>query len=297
MLFPFGQGILYEKEGEAMAPNVQQTAAAAGLGLAAAGFLAVLDSRYRLEKTAYTLSFARLPAAFDGFRIVQLSDLHGSRFGRGNRKLARAVQEQRPDLIALTGDFAGARTELEATEALLRQLQGLAPIYYVSGNHEWIRGSIWPMRQLLRRYGAHSLENRFEILDKDGAQIVVAGVEDPQAWEKQISPESLAAGIRREHPDAFVLWLGHRNFWVKEHPALPVDLILSGHAHGGVVRLPGIGGLLNNDHRLGAEYEAGPYAGEHFQMLVSRGLGNSVPVPRLFNRPELVTIVLKSEQA
>ena len=122
MLFPFGQGILYEKEGEAMAPNVQQTAAAAGLGLAAAGFLAVLDSRYRLEKTAYTLSFARLPAAFDGFRIVQLSDLHGSRFGRGNRKLARAVQEQRPDLIALTGDFAGARTELEATEALLRQL-------------------------------------------------------------------------------------------------------------------------------------------------------------------------------
>ena len=297
MLFPPGRGILYAKEGEAMDRRMRQVAAGTGLVLAAAGALAALDSRYRMEKTVYTLPFARLPAAFDGFRVVQLSDLHGSMFGRENRRLARAVQEQRPDLIALTGDFAGVRTELKATEALLRQIQELAPVYYVSGNHEWIKGSIWPMRQLLRRYGVHSLENGFEILEKDGAQIVIAGVEDPQAWTEQTKPETLAARIRREHPDAFVLWLGHRNFWVKEHPALPVDLILSGHAHGGVVRLPGIGGLLNNDHGLGAEYEAGLYAGESFRMLVSRGLGNSVPGPRLFNRPELVTIVLKSEQA
>ena len=93
-----------------------------------------------------------------------------------------------------------------------------------------------------------------------------------------------------------MLWLGHRNFWVKKYPELPVDLILSGHAHGGVIRLPGIGGLLNNSHSFGAEYEAGVYAGERFKMVVSRGLGNSVPVPRLFNRPELVTVVLKSAQ-
>ena len=292
MLFHARQGILEKKEGEAMAQHMGKTAA----GLTAAGLLAVLDSRYRLETTTYTLPFVRLPAAFDGFRIVQLSDLHGCVFGRENRRLARAVAGQRPDLIALTGDFAGARTELEAVEGLLRQLQGLAPIYYVSGNHEWIRGSIWPMRQLLGRCGAHSLENRWELVEKDGAQLVIAGVEDPQAWPEPLSPEVLAERIRREYPEAFVLWLGHRNFWVKKYPELPVDLVLCGHAHGGVIRLPGIGGLLNNDHSFGAEYEAGVYAGERFQMAVSRGLGNSVPVPRLFNRPELVTVVLKSAQ-
>ena len=95
----------------------------------------------------------------------------------------------------------------------------------------------------------------------------------------------------------FVLWLGHRNYWVSRYPDLPVDLILSGHAHGGIVRLPGLGGVMNNDHSLGAEYEAGIYPGEGFQMVVSRGLGNSVPVPRLFNRPEIVSIVLKKKQA
>ena len=274
----------------------QRAAAALAAGLAAGG-LAALDSRYRLENAEYTLGFARLPAAFDGFRIVQLSDLHGSFFGQDNRRLARAVAGQKPDLIALTGDFARNEAELPATEALLRQLRGLAPMYYVSGNHEWIGGGIWPLRRMLRRYEVHSLENSAELLEKDGAAIVIAGAEDPRAWAEQTPPESLAAGLRRDFPTAFILWLGHRNYWVKEYPALPVDLILSGHAHGGVVRLPGIGGIANNDHGLGAEYEAGVYEGDSYKMVVSRGLGNSVPVPRLFNRPEIVTVTLKSEQA
>ena len=280
-----------------MGTSAGRKAAAAGAGLAAAGFLAALDSRYRLQVTEYTLAFSRLPAAFDGFRIVQLSDLHGAVFGRDNRTLARKAAALKPDLIALTGDLVGSRRELAAAEGLLRALGGTAPVYAVSGNHEWIGGLGPAMRRLLGRYGVHSLENRYEILERGGERIVIAGTEDPQAWMEPMEPERLAERLRQEYPADFVLWLGHRNSWVKECPELSVDLILSGHAHGGIVRLPGLGGVINNDHSLGAEYEAGIYTGEGFQMVVSRGLGNSVPVPRLFNRPEIVSIVLKRKQA
>ena len=112
-----------------------------------------------------------------------------------------------------------------------------------------------------------------------------------------IKPDALAEQLRQEYPEEFVLWLGHRNYWAEKYPSLPVDLILSGHAHGGIVRLPGIGGLLNVNHSFGAEYESGVYQGERFQVVVSRGLGNSIPVPRFLNRPELVKIILHCGQS
>ena len=111
-----------------------------------------------------------------------------------------------------------------------------------------------------------------------------------------IRPEELAEEIRQAYPEAFVLWLGHRNYWVERYPALPVDLILSGHAHGGIVRLPFIGGIFNVNRRLGADYETGLYYEGDYCMEVSRGLGNALPVPRLFNRPEVVVLTLRSGQ-
>ena len=271
--------------------------AAVAAALTAAAALAVCDSRYRLELTEYSLYCPRLPAAFDGFRIVQLSDLHGARFGRDNERLVRAVARLQPDLIALTGDLAGRDMQLAAVEGLLRGLRGIAPCCAVSGNHEWAGACHWPLRELLDAYDVRSLENCWTCLERGGARIVVAGAEDPYGWTDRIPPEELAARLREAYPEDFVLWLGHRNDWIRKYPALPVDLILSGHAHGGIVRLPGLGGLLNNDHSLGAEYEAGLYHSGRFTLLVSRGLGNSVPIPRLFNRPEIVSLQLRSGQA
>ena len=151
--------------------------------------------------------------------------------------------------------------------------------------------------ELLDAYGVIRLENRCLPIRRDGAQIIVAGAEDPNGRADMIKPDALAELLRQEYPGEFVLWLGHRNYWAEKYPELPVDLILSGHAHGGIVRLPGIGGLLNVNHSFGAEYESGVYQGERFQMLVSRGLGNSIPVPRFLNRPELVKIILHCGQS
>lgn len=252
------------------------------------------DSRWHLLLSGVSLRFPALPPALEGYRIVLLSDLHGARFGRENRRLAEAVLAQQPDLIALTGDFADGLEQLGATDELLRQLQGAAPIAWVSGSHDRAGGALPALRRLLDQYGVLRMENRYLPLLWNGARLILAGVEDPDGPEDMIRPEELAAQLRADYPDDFVLWLAHRNNWVRKAPALPVDLILCGHAHGGIIRLPLIGGLLGTGRRFGEDFEAGVYRGERFLMLVSRGLGSASPVPRLFNRPEIAVISLHS---
>ena len=254
------------------------------------------DSRWHLQLTEYSLRFRTLPPALDGYRIVLLSDLHGARFGSENRRLAEAVLAQQPDLIALTGDFAESLEQLDATDELLRQLQGAAPIAWVSGNHDWAGGALPALRRLLDQYGVLRMENRYFHLPWNGARLILAGVEDPNGPADMIRPDELATKLRSEYPEDFVLWLAHRNNWLRDDPDLPVDLILCGHAHGGVIRLPFVGGLIGTDRRLGADYESGVYHGERFLMLVSRGLGSSSPIPRLFNRPEIAVITLHSSR-
>lgn len=254
------------------------------------------DSRWHLQLTEYELSFTSLPPALDGYRIVVLSDLHGARFGADNRRLARAVLAQQPDLIALTGDFADDHHQLSATAALLRQLQGVSPIAWVSGNHDWAGGALPALRRLLDQYGVLRMENRYLPLTWNGARLILAGVEDPNGPADMIRPAALAKKLRDEYPEDFVLWLAHRNNWLRDEPSLPVDLILCGHAHGGVIRLPFIGGLIGTGRRLGADFESGVYRGRRYTMLVSRGLGSSSFVPRLFNRPEIVVVTMHSGQ-
>lgn len=258
--------------------------------------LCVADSKYNFELTEYKISSDRLPEEFSGFRIVQISDLHGSRFGAENRRLVEAVIAQKPDLIALTGDLITTGADLPAVEELLRGIAGIAPAYFVCGNHEWASGCVDELTAMMERYGVRYLSNEYEPLSRGRARIIVAGAEDPNGRADMPKPDEFIAQLRQEYPGDFVLMLGHRNFWVQQYPALPVDLILSGHAHGGIVRMPFVGGLLDVQHRLGAQYEKGLYASGSYVMAVSRGLGNSIIVPRLFNRPELVTIVLESAQ-
>lgn len=254
----------------------------------------ICDSRYNLQVTKYNLGFGSLPSEFEGFRILQLSDLHGARFGKENARLIETVRELEPDLIALTGDLAGSLRQIEAVSELLAGIEGIAPIYYVNGNHEWAGGVTQDMEQLMAEHGMHCLSNAYEPLHIGDAQIVVCGAEDPNGRADMTRPPQLAERLRAQYPEDFVLWLTHRNNYVQRYPSLPVELILCGHAHGGIVRLPGLGGLFSTSHTLGAEHEAGLYRGERFIMAVSRGLGNSIPVPRLFNRPEIVCITLSA---
>ena len=252
----------------------------------------ILDGRLRLTTTEYVLAFDSLPGEFDGFRVVQLSDVHGAQFGAGNARLLRAVAAAEPDLIVLTGDLADQYTDLEVTDRLLEGLGEIAPVYYVSGNHEWSEGLLEPLQALFQRRGVRYLRNEYLPLERDGAQIVLAGVEDPNGWRDMPKPDQLTARLRETWPEEFVLLLGHRNDFLEKYPTLPVDLVLCGHAHGGVIRIPGLGGLLGTDRSLFPDYTAGVYSGKNYRMLVSRGLGRMRGIPRIFNNPEVVVVTL-----
>lgn len=255
----------------------------------------VLDSRYRIQLSRYELSFADLPESFDGCRIVHISDLHGMSFGRDNRRLAELIRRQQPDIIAYTGDIAGAEGDLSAVEPLLKELEGLCPAYYVNGNHEWADGCVEEIEALMERYGVRCLSNEIELLYRGEDSIAIIGAEDPNGRADMMTPWELSLQAGELYSGKFMLWLAHRNDYIKMYPDIGTDLILSGHAHGGIVRLPFVGGLLNVNRRLGAEYESGLYYSGHYIMEVSRGLGNSIPIPRFLNRPELVTIELRTK--
>lgn len=256
------------------------------------GLLAA-DSGLRLVTTEYAISYDNLPAEFDGFRILQISDLHGAVFGKDNRRLLEHAASAAPDIIALTGDLADHRTDMNDIDTLLAGLTEIAPVYYVSGNHEWSENLLGGLSVLFEKYGVTYLRNEYVLLERGGGSVVLAGAEDPNGWRDMPRPDALAGEIRSLLPDSFVVLLGHRNDWIDKYPELPVELIFCGHAHGGIIRLPGLGGLLGTGYELFPKYVDGVYSSGSYHLVISRGLGSSVPIPRFLNNPELVAVTLK----
>ena len=263
---------------------------------AAAAFL-IKDSREDLEISRYEVASQKLPESFDGFKIVQLSDLHGAEFGEDGMELVDKVGSLEPDIIALTGDFVTDEGDLAAVEKLAARLVKLCPVYFVSGNHEFGSGLAVKVRNILERAGVKYLSNEYLTISRGDDEILLGGVEDPLAYADMLSPDELAQKMNDAAPDAFKILLGHRNYWMTEYPELPVDLIFCGHAHGGLIRIPGVGGLIGTDRRLFPDFDAGEYNNGRYTLIVSRGLGNSVPIPRVFNRPEIVCVELSSAYA
>lgn len=263
---------------------------------AAAAFL-IKDSREDLEISRYEVNSKKLPESFDGFKIVQLSDLHGAEFGEDGMGLVEKVKELEPDIIALTGDFVTDEGDLAAVKKLAGRLTELCPVYFVSGNHEFGSGLAVKVRNILERAGVKYLSNEYLTISRGEDEILLGGVEDPLAYADMLSPDELAQKMNDAAPDAFKILLGHRNYWMTEYPELPVDLIFCGHAHGGLIRIPGVGGLIGTDRRLFPDFDAGEYNNGRYTLIVSRGLGNSVSIPRIFNRPEIVCVELSSAYA
>lgn len=263
--------------------------------LLAALALALWDGQTRLVTDRYTCQLSSLPESFEGFRIVQVSDLHGASFGAGNRRLVERVRAEKPDLIALTGDMTACEADLAVTAQLLPQLAQIAPCYYVSGNHEWGSGTIDALAAQMEQSGVVYLQNEYLPLARGGETLVLCGVEDPNSWADLTPPDELVEELRGEYPDECVLLLGHRNCWMREYPTLDVDVILCGHGHGGLIRLPWVGGLIGTDRRFFPDYTEGCFTGGRYAMVVSRGMGNLPYTLRLFNNPELVTVTLERQ--
>ena len=269
--------------------------------LIALGVLLALCAWFLFEQRAILVTTTRaelsgLPAGFDGVRIVHLSDLHGHEFGEGNARLLSLVRGQQPDLIVMTGDMVDRDTQLGTLATLAQGLAAIAPTYYVTGNHEWAAGCAKTAKDLLRQCGVTVLDNRFVTLERGGDTIVLAGVDDPNGYAGQKPPEEVAGEVKEAAGDGFWLLMAHRNnLFDGEYCRLGADLVLSGHGHGGIWRLPFTDGLLGAGGQLLPSFTNGFYRctdGHEAQVFVTRGLGG---IPRLFNHPQVAVLTLHCE--
>lgn len=259
--------------------------------------LFLIWSNLSLQTEEFAFSSARLPAAFDGFRIVQLSDLHGAQFGRDNARLAAAVEEADPDIVVLTGDMIDERSTIDDLLPLVDALTARWGVYYVTGNHEWAAHDVPELIKEMESRGVACLENEYADIYRGGERIVIAGIHDPNGYADQKTPHALAQEITaQEEDDPFRILLAHRNDKYDTYGALGFDLILSGHAHGGVVRPPFTDGLIATDHSLFPTWTDGFYDDYPTPLFVSRGLGNIFPTFRVFNRPQVAVITLQAQE-
>ena len=207
-----------------------------------------------------------------------------------------AVRFPRPEYIFLGGDLLDAFRDIPEGYAAktAASLSAIAPTYYVTGNHEWAVGDVPELKKNLENQGVTVLSNQFVILERGGDAVVLAGIDDPNGYADQKRPETVAEEIRAAYGDSFWMLLAHRNdHFPEQYSLLGADLVISGHGHGGLVRLPFTDGLVSTDRTLFPSYTAGLYEKNGSTLFVTRGLGNSGPTFRLFNRPEVAVLVLK----
>lgn len=260
--------------------------------------VSLLWQNFSLQTEAVSITVPDLPSEFDGLRIVHLSDLHGREFGEDNARLLEAVAAAAPDLICISGDLFDESTELNVLPPLLEGLVAIAPTYYATGNHEFQVDAREAVFSQMEQLGVTVLRDEYAILERGTAKLILAGVDDPCGPLERKSADTLVEEIRQAHgEDVCIIMLAHRNDTLPLWEKLGVQLVLTGHCHGGVVRLPILGGIFGTHRELLPAYDAGLYQSGDTSLFVSRGLGYSRVKFRLFNRPHLPILTLECEKS
>lgn len=228
----------------------------------------------------------KIPDAWKGYRIVQISDLHTKSFGKGNRKLLTRMEELKPDLIVLTGDLVDSRSKhYEGVIQFVKDAASIAPVYYVTGNHEYqiADAKREALIEGITKAGGKCLSNETVELTKNGATIKLSGLEENCLFDMTLDKMEL-------DPEELNILLAHEPQWIKRYVAGKADLVFTGHAHGGQFILPFFGPVYAPGQGLRPKYATGVHVQGATTMVVSRGLGNSVIPLRLFNYPEIVCV-------
>lgn len=253
-----------------------------------------------LQLTRITYSAPGLPDSMRGTRLLHLSDIHSAASGKSGERLLNACREAQPDLIVITGDLVTDSQDIPSALALSEKLTEIAPVYYVTGNHEasLAYNDLKKLMNGLDELHVNVLDNESVYYSKNGEHITLIGLRDPgldpqPAWaDKQANVKNTLCTLCR-NTDGFTLVLSHRPELIDQYAAAGPCLVLCGHAHGGQVRLPLIGGLYAPGQGLFPRYTAGLYTKGDTDMIVSRGIGSVTFLPRIGNRPELVLITLQ----
>lgn len=238
----------------------------------------------------YTYESDKIGPEFDGFKIVQVSDLHSKMFGEHSSILLSMIKEQSPDIIVVTGDMVDERHRgLDTTLEFTREAVKIAPVYFVTGNHEELLAPIKREAFIsgMTEAGAVFLNNETVYITRGGERISLSGIRDCDLYSGylwDIVPKN----------GGMAILLSHRPQLAADYAEAGADLTFCGHAHGGQLRLPFVGGVFAPDQGLFPEYTEGIHYFGESATVISRGLGSSSFPIRLNNRPELVTVTLKS---
>ena len=262
-------------------------------GLLLAGFLFWQDNGLMLTKMTYQ---GDIPAAFEGYKILQVSDLQNKVFGREQKPLLNKINASAPDIIVITGDLLDrheGRTDVESAMEFIHEIINIAPVYFVSGNHEHQSGEWETLLDELVDAGVTVLENGKSIIEKNGETITILGLADKrvnQHYDKIL--HTLMAG----QEDSFNILLSHRPELFETYVKENIDLAFTGHAHGGQIMIPFTKiGIFAPHQGFFPKYTKGMYEKDGTVMVVSRGLGNSSFPFRIFNRPELIEVTLQAK--
>ena len=267
--------------------------------LLVAFFAYALWANTSLDVTQITVTESKLPKAFDGFRIVQISDLHNAEFGKDNEKLISRISELKPDIIVLTGDFYDSRKGgYDVPLNVAKNAVSVAPTYFVSGNHEAIADDCRAFLEELKNVGVTVLTNEAVTIEKDGEKINIAGISDP-TMQKSVSgspADKTKSALDKIGiiDSGYTVLLAHRPEHIDIYSDYGYDLVFSGHAHGGQFRLPFIGGLYAPHQGIFPKYTQGLHTIGETNLIVSRGLGNSSFPFRINNKPVVVEVELKA---
>lgn len=250
-----------------------------------------------LMLTEYTVTSENLPKSFSGYKICHISDFHDCEFGKDNEKLITMIKDTSPDIIVITGDLVDhRRPDVDHSVEFVKAITPIAPVYYVTGNHEEQIDSFDKLIEGITSAGATYLNNRSVRIEKGNEFINISGVDDPcflVNYVHETEQISLDRTLDKVIPDeGFNILLSHRPDYFDIYVTHEIDLTLSGHAHGGQVRLPYFGGVIAPDQGFLPRYSEGLFTTGDTNMVISRGLGNSVVPLRVNNRPEIVVVIL-----
>jgi predicted MPP superfamily phosphohydrolase len=236
-----------------------------------------------------------LPDGFDGYKIVQVSDLHGTQFGESNSEILRILRDAEPDMIAVTGDIVDRKADIPMLYDTAAAIASIAPTYFVPGNHEYGTRNSSEIFNILENAGLTVLRNQSATVARNGDEIKIVGIDDPNGPADMMPMEDVI-GLVRKSSDAFILMLNHRYDRLDEYSELNIPFVLTGHAHGGLIRLPFTDGLIGPGGSFLPKYTNGIYKMGNTVMLTSRGIGNASFSLRLFNRPHIPVITLKCKR-
>jgi predicted MPP superfamily phosphohydrolase len=244
----------------------------------------------------YEIESSKISKEFDNFKIIQISDYHNTHSTSIHNDIKKTISKEKPDIIVITGDLIdSSMTDIAEAIDLIRNIKEYAPIYYVSGNHEAVVKEYDELKDKMTELGVKVLSNESIKIEKNNSYINLIGVRDPRFYST--SADEAMNNILNEiiiDTDDYNILLSHRPELFSVYKEFDIDLSITGHTHGGQIRLPFIGGLIAPDQGLFPKYDSGLYEKSSSKMIVSKGIGNSVIPFRINNRPELVVITLKS---